>query len=98
MARKRSRRRTDAAAKAARSKRRPRRDRDGLWKSYLHAFFRIFFTTFEPEIAAEVDWETLEHHTVGFRGSAVYLEWKALLHHFYDPFPVVEHFTTVEQA
>ena len=60
MARKRTRRRTDAAAKAARSKRRPRRDRDGLWKRYLHAFFPIFFATFEPEIAAEVDWETLE--------------------------------------
>lgn len=22
-------------------------------------------------------------------------EWKALLHHFYDPFPTVEHYTTV---
>jgi len=39
-----------------------------------------------------VDWETLEDHTVGFRGSAEYQEWKALLHHFYDPFPVVEHY------
>ncbi len=39
-----------------------------------------------------VAWETLEDHTVGFRGSAEYQEWKALLHHFYDPFPVVEHY------
>jgi hypothetical protein len=31
----------------------------------------------------------------GFRGSADYERWKGLLHHFYDPFPVVEHFTTV---
>jgi len=38
----------------------------------------------------------LEDHTVGFRGSADYLEWKALLHHFYDPFPTVEHFVAVE--
>ncbi len=37
-------------------------------------------------------WETLEDHTVGFRGSARYQEWRALLHDFYDPFPVVEHF------
>ncbi len=28
-----------------------------------------------------VRWETLEDHTVGFRGSPQYQEWKALLHH-----------------
>lgn len=39
-----------------------------------------------------VTWETLEAHTVGFRGSEEYQEWKKLLHHFYDPFPVVEHY------
>ncbi|OPH47203.1 antibiotic biosynthesis monooxygenase [Paenibacillus ferrarius] len=39
-----------------------------------------------------VHWETLEDHTVGFRGSAEYQEWRKLLHHFYDPFPVVEHY------
>ena len=37
-------------------------------------------------------WETLEDHTEGFRGSDRYPKWKALLHHFYDPFPTVEHF------
>ena len=40
-------------------------------------------------------WETLEDHTVGFRGSAEYQEWRKLLHHFYDPFPTIEHFTLV---
>ncbi len=39
-----------------------------------------------------VQWQTLEDHTVGFRTSPQYQEWKALLHHFYDPFPIVEHF------
>lgn len=39
-----------------------------------------------------VNWETLEAHTQVFRSSPGYLEWKALLHHFYDPFPTVEHF------
>ena len=39
-----------------------------------------------------VRWQRLEDHTQGFRGSAQYQEWKALLHHFYDPFPTVEHF------
>jgi heme-degrading monooxygenase HmoA len=39
-----------------------------------------------------VEWEKLEDHTVGFRQSARYEQWRALLHHFYDPFPRVEHF------
>ncbi|PGT20026.1 antibiotic biosynthesis monooxygenase family protein [Bacillus cereus] len=43
-----------------------------------------------------VQWETLEDHTIGFRQSEQYQEWKALLHHFYDPFPTVEHFERVE--
>jgi len=42
-----------------------------------------------------VQWETLEDHTVGFRGSAEYQEWKKLLHHYYDPFPIVEHYEKV---
>ena len=45
-----------------------------------------------------VEWETLEAHTEGFRNSAAYQEWRALLHHFYDPFPVVEHFEIVARA
>jgi len=39
-----------------------------------------------------VNWTTLEAHTVGFRGSPQYQDWKRLLHHFYDPFPTVEHY------
>lgn len=44
-----------------------------------------------------VNWETLEAHTVGFRSSAQYLEWRKLLHHFYDPFPTVEHYELIQQ-
>ena len=43
-----------------------------------------------------VHWETLEDHTVGFRQSPEYQEWRKLLHHFYDPFPTVEHFEAVK--
>jgi heme-degrading monooxygenase HmoA len=43
-----------------------------------------------------VRWESLEAHTVGFRGSPQYQEWKRLLHHFYEPFPVVSHYETVQ--
>jgi heme-degrading monooxygenase HmoA len=42
-----------------------------------------------------VEWDRLEDHTVGFRGSPEYQEWRALLHHFYDPFPTVDHYRTV---
>ncbi|WP_166615448.1 antibiotic biosynthesis monooxygenase family protein [Kineococcus vitellinus] len=45
-----------------------------------------------------VQWDTLEDHTEGFRGSAQYREWKALLHSFYDPFPTVEHYREVMTA
>ena len=45
-----------------------------------------------------VGWETLEDHTEGFRSSAAYDEWRRLLHHFYEPFPVVEHFTEATRA
>jgi heme-degrading monooxygenase HmoA len=44
-----------------------------------------------------VNWETLEDHTEGFRQSPEYLEWKALLHHFYEPFPEVEHYESIHQ-
>ena len=40
-----------------------------------------------------VHWQTLEDHTIGFRGSPHYQQWKTLLHHFYDPFPTVEHYS-----
>jgi heme-degrading monooxygenase HmoA len=39
-----------------------------------------------------VRWATLEDHTVGFRQSSQYQEWRKLLHHYYDPFPTVLHY------
>jgi heme-degrading monooxygenase HmoA len=45
-----------------------------------------------------IRWQRLEDHTEGFRGSPEYQQWRALLHSFYEPFPVVEHFTTVLTA
>jgi heme-degrading monooxygenase HmoA len=43
-------------------------------------------------------WDSLESHTQGFRRSPGYERWRALLHHFYDPFPTVEHYVTVARA
>ena len=42
-----------------------------------------------------VNWEKLEDHTIGFRQSPEYQDWKNLLHHFYDPFPTVEHYEPI---
>jgi heme-degrading monooxygenase HmoA len=42
-----------------------------------------------------VNWQTLEDHTIGFRESEQYQTWRALLHHYYDPFPEVEHYTPI---
>lgn len=43
-----------------------------------------------------VRWATLQDHTEGFRQSPEYQEWRNLLHHFYDPFPTVLHYTACE--
>ena len=45
-----------------------------------------------------VRWRKLEDHTEGFRGAPEYARWRALLHHFYDPFPTVEHYQPLEPA
>ena len=42
-----------------------------------------------------VRWRSVEDHTVGFRQSPQYARWRELLHHFYEPFPTVEHFEAV---
>jgi heme-degrading monooxygenase HmoA len=61
------------------------------------------FLSLEPQRCLEassryvllVRWERLEDHTEGFRRSPEYERWRALLHHFYDPFPTVEHYELV---
>jgi len=42
-----------------------------------------------------VEWDSIEDHTIRFRESDEYLLWKKLLHHHYEPFPVVEHFYSI---
>jgi heme-degrading monooxygenase HmoA len=45
-----------------------------------------------------VGWDRLEDHTEGFRNSPDYQRWRALLHHFYDPHPPVEHYEAVVEV
>ncbi|MCC5607757.1 antibiotic biosynthesis monooxygenase [Nostoc sp. CHAB 5834] len=64
---------------------------DGYLSHELHKCIEV-----QAKYLLLVRWETLESHTVGFRSSAEYQEWKELLHHFYEPFPTVEHFEEIE--
>ncbi len=52
----------------------------------------------ENEYILLVRWQTVRDHEVGFRQSLQYQAWKSLLHHFYDPFPVVSHYESVAGA
>ncbi len=43
-------------------------------------------------------WETLENHTVDFRGSADFGEWRAIVGPFFAQPPQVEHFTLLGRS
>ena len=45
-----------------------------------------------------VEWQTLEDHTVGFRESPAFGEWRGLIGHLFDGAPDVEHFAQVAAA
>jgi heme-degrading monooxygenase HmoA len=65
---------------------------DGYLSHELHRCLEV-----QGKYLLLVRWTTLEAHEAGFRQSPGYQQWKQLLHHFYDPFPVVEHFEAVIQ-
>lgn len=43
-----------------------------------------------------VQWQTFEDHTVGFRGSPAFTQWRALIGPFFESAPVVEHFQALD--
>lgn len=48
--------------------------------------------------ALRIEWQTLEDHTLSFRGSAAFAEWRALVQPFFSEPPNVEHFAAVAGA
>ncbi|MBJ8482973.1 antibiotic biosynthesis monooxygenase family protein [Acinetobacter vivianii] len=58
----------------------------------LNAVQLIKHTAGDGRYILMIFWDSIEHHTEGFRKSAAYQEWKALLHPFYDPMPTVEYY------
>jgi heme-degrading monooxygenase HmoA len=43
-------------------------------------------------------WDTLENHTVDFRGGPLFAEWRAIVGPFFAVPPAVEHFTLVVKS
>jgi heme-degrading monooxygenase HmoA len=63
-------------------------------KGYIkHSLSKCLEQTNKYILLAE--WKSKEDHTIGFRQSPEYLKWKNILHHYYDPFPTVEHYVTI---
>jgi heme-degrading monooxygenase HmoA len=52
----------------------------------------------DHEYVLLVRWEKLEDHEIGFRKSSEYKEWKLMLHHFYEPFPIVLHYESLDDV
>lgn len=46
----------------------------------------------------QIFWDTLEDHTVGFRQSPAFAEWRAIVGPFFASLPVVEHFELVAKS
>lgn len=46
----------------------------------------------------QIFWNTLEDHTVGFRQSPAFTQWRAIVGPFFAGPPVVEHFQLVVQS
>lgn len=66
-------------------------------KGYLAHVLRRSVET-PNRYALIVEWQTLEDHTVGFRGSPAFTEWRAHIGPFLESPPVVEHFQAVAGA
>ena len=46
----------------------------------------------------QIFWDTLENHTVDFRGSPAFTEWRAIVGPFFAAPPVVEHFDLLAKS
>ncbi len=45
-----------------------------------------------------VFWDTLENHTIDFRGSPAFAQWRAIVAPFFAVAPSVEHFTLLARS
>jgi heme-degrading monooxygenase HmoA len=66
-------------------------------KGYLSHELRRSMET-PNRYALIVHWQTLEDHTVGFRGSPAFTQWRGHIGPFLESPPVVEHFRRIGTA
>ncbi|NBT53424.1 MAG: antibiotic biosynthesis monooxygenase [Betaproteobacteria bacterium] len=63
------------------------------------AGFKVNRGTESPErYILQIFWDTLEDHTVGFRQSEAFAQWRAIVGPFFASPPVVEHFELVTRS
>lgn len=63
-------------------------------KGFLSIEFRKCLET-PSRFLAFIKWETLEDHTIGFRQSPLFLEWRAILSPFFNSAPVALHYNLI---
>jgi heme-degrading monooxygenase HmoA len=63
-------------------------------KGFVSVEFRKCLET-PTRFVAFIKWETLEDHTVGFRGSTLFTEWRAILSPFFNSAPVALHYNLI---
>jgi heme-degrading monooxygenase HmoA len=44
-----------------------------------------------------LEWDTLEDHTVGFRESELFTQWRGLIGQYFAEPPAVEHYTPIDE-
>ncbi|MEM5316460.1 antibiotic biosynthesis monooxygenase [Paraburkholderia sp. JHI869] len=72
--------------------------RNILSKSTGFLSYEIIHSIESPDrYVLRVCWETVEHHTLGFRQSTNYEEWQKLVSPFFAQRPLVEHFEMVSR-
>jgi heme-degrading monooxygenase HmoA len=66
-------------------------------KGFLHHNFHRCIES-PDRYVLQLTWETLEDHTVGFRASPLFTEWRAMVGNFFAQPPHVEHFDLVSAS
>ncbi|MFX0557824.1 antibiotic biosynthesis monooxygenase family protein [Maribacter sp. CXY002] len=63
-------------------------------KGFLNLDFKQCMET-ETKFVALISWETLQDHTIGFRESELFIQWRAIMSPYFNTPPVAEHFQLI---
>jgi heme-degrading monooxygenase HmoA len=65
-----------------------------LSKGFVSIEFQKCIET-PTKFLALIKWETLEDHTIGFRESPLFMEWRAILSPFFNSAPIALHYNLI---